>query len=754
MMKTRLLLSMALVAGLAGSAVADVRLPKIFTDNMMLQRNQPIRVWGWAAPGEAVRVALTGADASTTADAQGKWRVELPARKQGDNLELTVTGKNVLVLTNVIVGDIWLCSGQSNMEMGLGGCLGAADDCKAADLPAIRRIKFNHAQSAQPEADAPAAGAWQVCTPQTAGGFSAVAFYFAREIQARTGVPIGILDDNWGGTQIEPWTAPGGVLAEPELHEAVLVMNYLTHGAWPSAAPALPGKLPSEAVKPSGLDVGLFFPGNPGASGGWCSIYNAMIAPLTRFPIKGVLWYQGEANGDEGESYFLKMRALVGGWRQAWNLGDFPFYFVQLASFQNATDNPAGGDGWARLREAQTGSLSITNCGMAVIIDTVPLPEAGNVHPGNKVDVGLRLARWALQRDYGQKDLVPSGPIYKSMKIEGDKVRLSFDYTGSGLMAGLKEGRAPAVENPGGKLKRFAIAGADKKWVWAEAVINGQTVVVSAPGVVAPVAVRYAFSMNPAGANLYNRDGLPASPFRTDSADRPSVTVKKLAAPLPIDGDLEKWRKLGLAPQIVITPAAAGSKIKGAKDCSGVIRLAYEGENLYVQLLRFDDVVVFDPKLAPHLQDSLEMLINGFMYGAQFVIGKFGEDGGAVIRRKRFFVKADLDLPAEVAPRVIQVLDSAAAVPERKLIEAATGEDLSQAKVIVMEFKLPIDKRAYAIEGESEPFPVESDKGFWFGFTVNDNDTPGVGGAQKFIGWPAGFGTFLPKDHGVWAVFE
>ena len=252
------------------------------------------------------------------------------------------------------------------------------------------------------------------------------------------------------------------------------------------------------------------------AFGDACTMFNSMISPMTRFPIKGVLWYQGESNGGEGDSYGHKMRALVGGWRQVWKQ-EFPFYFVQLANFQNATDDPAGGDGWSRLREAQTRSLAIPQSGMAVIIDTVPLKDATNIHPVNKYDVGVRLAHWALNRDYGQKDVVMSGPIFKTMSIEGEKARLSFDYTGSGLMIGVKEGRAPTAEDKNGKLKRFAIAGADKKWFWADAVIDGQTVVVSSPEVKNPVAVRYAFSVNPNGANLYNREGLPASPFRTDA---------------------------------------------------------------------------------------------------------------------------------------------------------------------------------------------------------------------------------------------
>jgi len=346
------------------------------------------------------------------------------------------------------------------MEMSLGQCLGAADDIKAADLPKIRHIKINKVESAKPEADAPVAGPWQVCSPATAGGFTAAGFYFAREIQQKTKVPIGIIDDNWGGTRIEPWIAP--------------------------------------------------------ESGGSSGIYNAMVHPLLPLPIKGALWYQGESNGDEGDTYYDKMKALIGGWRTQWKQGDFPFYYVQLANFQAVSEEPAGGNGWAKLREAQTKSLTLPNTGMAVILDTVPLAEAGDIHPKNKYDVGMRLARWALAHDYGQK-LEVSGPLFKVLKIEGGKVRLAFDHFGSGLMVGKKEGRNPAVEDKQGKLKRFAIAGADKKWFWADAVIVDNTVTVSSPDVKEPVAVRYAYQMNPDGANLYNREGLPASPFRTDA---------------------------------------------------------------------------------------------------------------------------------------------------------------------------------------------------------------------------------------------
>jgi sialate O-acetylesterase len=502
-------------------AAADVRLPKILTDNMVLQRDLPVRVWGWADAGEDVAVTLAGKSATTRANEKGQWSLELPAFKTGENLELTVKGKNSLTLKNLVVGDIWVCSGQSNMEMDLGGCVGAAEDIKAADLPKIRRIKINHEQAAQPEMDAPTATQWQICSPDTAGGFTAVGFYFAREIQQKTGVPIGIVDANWGGTPIEPWVATEGLEIVAELKPEFIARQ--------EAIKAFRAELPKALIQlegwiaktrkdlADGTETGPrpAFPIHPGGNV-WSGMYNSMVHPFVPLPMKGALWYQGESNGGEGETYYHKMRALIGGWRQQWRQGDFPFCFVQLASFQGATEDPGDASGWPRLREAQTRSLSIPNTGMAVITDTVPLAEAGDIHPRNKYDVGLRLARWALNRDYGQKELEVSGPLFKALKIEGSKARLIFDHVGSGLMVGKKEGRAAAIETKEERLKRFAVAGADKKWHWAKAVIENDTVVVSSPEVTEPVAVRYAFSMNPAGCNLYNKEGLPASPFRTD----------------------------------------------------------------------------------------------------------------------------------------------------------------------------------------------------------------------------------------------
>jgi sialate O-acetylesterase len=511
----------ALVVSLlaVGIASAEVRLAQIFSNDMMLQRDVPVRVWGWADTGEVVSVTFAGASKETKADATGNWAVALPALKEGKGLEMLVKGKNQVVLKNLIMGDIWVCSGQSNMEMLLGGCLGAAEDIRGADLPDIRQIKFKRVSAGEPQTDALLETPWQVCSPRTAAGFTAAGFYFAREIQQQTGVPIGLIYTNWGGTRIEPWTPIEGLEIVPELSTALEAKKKLLVARRAQMATYLDqldgwikvsrANLKSDAA----LSPAPVLPTTP--DGGWSGLYNAMIHPIVKFPIKGALWYQGEANGTQGETYHVKMRALIGGWRKQWGQGDFPFYFVQLANFQAPVEDPAGGNGWAKHREAQRKSLAIPNTGMAVIIDTVPLAQAPDIHPKNKFDVGTRLARWALARDYG-KQIVPSGPLFKAAKVEGSKIRLAFEHTGAGLMVGKKDGRNPSSDDPGGKLKQFAIAGADKKWVWADAVIDKDSVVVSSPEVKEPVAVRYAFQMNPDGANLYNKDGLPASPFRTD----------------------------------------------------------------------------------------------------------------------------------------------------------------------------------------------------------------------------------------------
>lgn len=503
-------------------ARAAASLPHVFGDNMVLQRDKPVPVWGWAKSGEKVRVALGGQEKSTTADENGRWMVRLdamPANKTGQTL--TVSAENTITLTNVLVGEVWVCSGQSNMEFTVGGCVNAQNEIKAADLPTIRHIKIPHVHFPFPQDDVNAS--WQVASPGTVGSFTAVGFFFARELAKELDVPIGLLGTNWGGTRIEPWIPREGFASVPELADLSRQLeetypdsevgqkklrDYLEQvKQWlPRAEKAVAAKQP-----PPPLPVGPS--GSEGSHQQSARLYNGMVAPLVPYAIRGAIWYQGESNGGEGESYFHKKQGLVNGWRKVWGQGDFSFYWVQLANFQKSDPNkPEMGDGWARLREAELKSLALPNTGMAVIID---IGQANDIHPKNKQDVGKRLAAWALAKDYG-KTIEYSGPLYRAFSVEGNKIRIEFDHAGSGLMVGEKNGLEPVKEVKDGKVKWVSIAGEDKKFYWANAVIDGKTLVVSSDNVPNPVAVRYAFAMNPDGANLYNQDGLPASPFRTD----------------------------------------------------------------------------------------------------------------------------------------------------------------------------------------------------------------------------------------------
>ncbi len=516
-----------LVAGLAALAQADVRLPHLFGDHMLLQRELPNAVWGWAEPGEIVTVTIAGQTASATTGPDSQWQLRLKPMPAGGPYDLNVAGKNTVTFTDVVVGDVWICAGQSNMEWLMAYNQGGSDtnvsaatakDIAAATNTMIRLLNDKGPASPDPVQDV--STNWVVCNPQTVGAASAVGYYFGKRIAAETGVPIGLISCAWGGTAIEPWTTPVGLRAIPEL--AGILQEYETR--WTNYNAALGNYADvaarwveqARAAQKNGTPIPPLPapPVHPVMGLSLSAIYNGRVAPLTRYGIKGVLWYQGEANGQDGDIYYHKMRALIGGWRAVWNQGEFPFYYVQLANFQKPSENPAGGDGWAALRMAQLKALQIPHTGMALAID---VGDAKDIHPRNKEDVGNRLALWALKNEYGQKDLVCSGPLYKGMTIEDDKVRIHFDSVGRGLMIGKKQGHGPAQDDLEGKLQRFSIAGEDKHWVWADAVIDGATVVVSSPVVLRPVAVRYAYSMNPDGCNLYNQDGLPASPFRTDS---------------------------------------------------------------------------------------------------------------------------------------------------------------------------------------------------------------------------------------------
>lgn len=500
------------VFALAASAVmADVKLGGIFSDNMVLQRGKLIPVHGTAEPGEKVTVEYAGKTAETTAGESGCFRAVLPPLDiEKEGRELVVSGKNKVVITNVVVGDVWLVSGQSNSEMSFGwGILNGKEEMeKAKDYPNIREIKFNHRVSTFPLKCTPCnSGPWKVATEKTLPGITAEGYFMARELNAKTGIPIGILNDNWSGCRIEPFVCDEGMKAVPELKGAYdkTIKEREALVEWCCKVAAL-------------KDDGSFGKAGPmPVTPMWTSQHNAMIEPIVDFPICGATWYQGCSNGGEGMSYAKKLEALVSGWRAKWGY-DFPFYIVQLASYTAKTTDPAGGNGYAKIRNAmRIAAQTIPNCGLAVAID---IGNAKDIHPKNKYDVGYRLSLWARRDVYGEKDLVVSGPLYKELKIDGDKARVVFNHVGSGLFAGEKEPDTPGerpTATPDGKLRGFAVAGADKKWYWAEAVIDGNDIVVSAKEVPAPVAVRYAFRANPMGdCNLYNKEGLPASPFRTD----------------------------------------------------------------------------------------------------------------------------------------------------------------------------------------------------------------------------------------------
>jgi len=650
-------------------AQADVKLPAIFGDNMVLQRDMKVPVWGWASPDEKVTVSIAGQKQSATAGKDGRWRVKLDALKAGESLEMTVEGKTKITLKNILVGEVWAGSGQSNMEMSVGGCLEAAKEIAGAAYPEIRLFTVEKAVSEKPLDDCK--GRWVLCSPDTVGSFSAVLYFFGRDLHKNLKAPVGLIHTSWGGTPAESWTSLEALQADPDFAPIVArykagldtspdahkkfqddVAKWETQamaqdpgnkgfdqgwadpkcdlkdwkdmpvpGAWeqtlnlnidgavwarceatiPEAWAGkdlalelgpiddfdttyfnnekigstgketpnwwqtprkytVPGKLvkagtatiairvwdqwmggglmggPQRLSLPGGKEtdaiklpatwkykVEVAIPGDRqmpprpnepmGPNNPWLptGLYNAMIHPIVPFAIRGATWYQGESNADRAYQYRKLFAAMITDWRKAWAEGDFAFGFVQLANFTPRNDKPVDSD-WAELREAQTMTLKLPAAGQAVIID---IGEAADIHPKDKQDVGGRLALWAEAKVYGRKDLVYSGPMYKSMKVDGDKVVLAFDHVGGGLVVGKKDGLAPMQAVAGGELKGFSIAGDDKKFVWADAAIVGDTVVVSSKDVAKPASVRYAWSNNPE-CNLYNKEGLPASPFRTD----------------------------------------------------------------------------------------------------------------------------------------------------------------------------------------------------------------------------------------------
>lgn len=613
---------------LLNAAQAEVKVPGYVSDNMMVQRNAPVKIWGWADKGETVSVSINGQLQKVKTGKNGLWQVSLNAVPVGGPYEMTIKGKsNTIVVKNILSGDIWVCSGQSNMEMpisrgwgGSGLVRNGEEESAAAKYPKIRLLTVDRNKSHIPLQDAKMTG-WYECNPETVAGFSAVAYFFGREIHKQVDIPVGLINTSWGGTNIETWTSfplmktmpeyrkktdemekpefaerltVGGVIAKDQgvveewykdgkkikNAEAVTVPNkfelegifwyrkefVLTEQQAKDSITLSLGEIDDHDITylngqkigetgrhnifrkytvktelKAGVNELIICMINNVGAGGFISeadkifcttstgniplagewvysrtskvgreagpndypslLYNAMIAPLTGYPIKGFLWYQGESNASNAYLYRTLFPNMITDWRNAWKQSDLPFYFVQLANFRQPVEQPAESD-WAELREAQHRTLSLPNTGEAITID---IGEANDIHPRNKQDVGYRLALNALAKTYG-KNVEYSGPEYVSMKIDGNRIVLTFKNTAGGL----------TIKNKYGYLQGFTIAGADKKFVWAPAYIDGNTVVVSSDAVKSPVAVRYAWAINPDDANLYNSAGLPASPFRTD----------------------------------------------------------------------------------------------------------------------------------------------------------------------------------------------------------------------------------------------
>lgn len=494
----------------AGLASAEVRLPSMFSDHMVLQRDTLVPVWGWASAGEAVTVSIDGQTKSTKADAAGKWSVKLDKLTSSTPTTMTVKGSNTLTISDVLVGEVWLGSGQSNMQMTVGASNNAAAEIARADFPQIRL--FTVERKASPTPMETCGGKWVLCSPQTVGPFSATAYFFGRDLHQSLKAPVGLFNSSWGGTPIEAWTSMDIQQSKPEFapllerwkkkvdvpyDEAAAMARYRKQvEAWKAGA---------EKRKAEGKPVGQA-PKMPVAprleSGHPANLFNGMIAPLIPYAMRGAIWYQGENNagGPNPALYNAQLPVLIKDWRQRWAQGDFPFAWVQLPNFKARNENPGAASSWAIVRESMLRTLAMPNTGMAIVIDS---GDEKNIHPKNKQVVGTRLALWAKAKVYDQK--IPfSGPLPGAHTIKGNEITVSFTHADKGLVA------------KGGDLKGFAVAGSDKKWVWAKARIEGDKVIVSSPEVSAPVAVRYAFGDNP-DCNLTNGAGLPASPFRTDT---------------------------------------------------------------------------------------------------------------------------------------------------------------------------------------------------------------------------------------------
>ncbi len=619
---------------------AQVRLPKLIGNDMVLQREKPINIWGWASSGEKVSVTFNKQTKSTKADKAGKWMVTLAAESAGGPYVMTIKGKNSITLNNILVGEVWVCSGQSNMEWPLREAKDAANEIQNANYPQIRHFAVQKSISLKLEDDVKG-GDWKICSPQTAGDFTAVGYFFAREVFEKTKIPIGLIHTSWGGTHSETWTSREAFEKSDEFKNMISKLpnvdieqiakenknkmqqklesmgvkiptanevsswkelsfndaswpNMKIPQRWENTIGEVDGVIwfrkefqitAEDASKSATLELSTIDDNDEtfvngvkvGATNGWNAkrvytippsvlkegknvvsvrvvdggggggiygeekdihvitqsqrvislagdwhymveslldgsvspnsyptlLFNAMLNPILNYGIRGALWYQGESNAGRSYQYRQAFPVMIQDWRNHFKQGDFPFYFVQLASFNANGGDSQTGSGWAELREAQTMTLSLPNTGMSITTD---IGEANDIHPRNKQDVGKRLAAIALNRIY-KVNQVDGGPTYQSMKVEGNKVRISFTQTGSGLM----------VKDKYGYLKGFQVAGSDQKFHFAKAWTEANEVVVSCDAVSQPIAVRFAWADNPEDANLFNKEGFPAVPFRTDT---------------------------------------------------------------------------------------------------------------------------------------------------------------------------------------------------------------------------------------------
>ena len=480
---------------------AQITLPRILSDHMVVQRDLPVHVWGLAAPGETVSVSFRGETRAVPADELGRWSVYLAPGGAGGPFDLTIEGAagqsaagavpQTLTLHDILVGDVWVASGQSNMEFQMRQAATADRDLPQADFPAIRLLIVKKTASLYPKDDIDTDG-WAASTPESAKYFSAVAWYFARDLVEREHVPMGVIDSTWGGTPGEAWTRMWALGQDAALMPLFVSWGKMTEGETASLLREQNKQRLIAEAKAQGKPAPVF-PWVPTLeSWGPGMLWNGMIAPLTRFPIRGAIWYQGESNSplERAPLYGRIFRTLIEDWRREWGVGDFPFLYVQISAFKST---PA--EDWAVLREQQLKALALRNTAMAVTID---IGNPDDVHPTDKLDVGLRLARAARALSYGEK-IVYSGPLFRQAVPEGAAMRVWFDH-GEGLTA------------RGGAVSGFEVAGADGKFVAAAAAIDGETIVASSPDVPHPVAVRYGWANSPQ-CNLFNGEGLPASPF-------------------------------------------------------------------------------------------------------------------------------------------------------------------------------------------------------------------------------------------------